>query len=414
MAAIRKNLSRIVAIVVVAAVVAGGVYYFTRPGTKMAVTARFTAAVGIYPGTPVRQLGVDVGTVTSVTPKVSYVEVGMSYDSKYALPARAHATEIANSLVSDRSIELSAYSGTGPTLSDGATIPIKRTSSPAEIDDIYKSLNTLSKALGPQGANKTGALSTLLKVGAANLKGNGTKLGQSIENLSQAARTLADGRGNLFGTVRHLRSFTQALSDSDGQVRLFNKQLAEVSTELANERSDLGGALKQLGIALDTVNRFVRQNRGKLHTDIGGLKRITNVLIKQKASIDETLAIAPVALANIVHSYQPNLGVIATRSNLASLTDPGQVCLILKATTDKLSSLLPGGLGNALGPLTGQIVSTCTKLIKNSPDLSGLLAGSALQQVAGQLAGELQQTLTGGLGGLVGSNPVGGLVGGNS
>ena len=84
-----------------------------------------------------------------------------------------------------------------------------------------------------------------------------------------------------------------------------------------------------------------------------------------------------------MHSYQPNLGVIATRSNLASLTDPGQVCLILKATTDKLSSLLPGGLGNALGPLTGQIVSTCTKLIKNSPDLSGLLAGSALQQVAG-------------------------------
>ncbi len=45
------------------------------------------------------------------------------------------------------------------------------------------------------------------------------------------------------------------------------------------------------------------------------------MLVKQKASLNETLAVAPVALANIVHAYQPDIGVIATRSNLASLTD---------------------------------------------------------------------------------------------
>ena len=75
-------------------------------------------------------------------------------------------------------------------------------------------------ALGPNGANRggksSGALSTLLTVGAANLKGNGAALGNSITQLSKAAQTLADGRGDLFGTVKNLLRSRQALQSSDG------------------------------------------------------------------------------------------------------------------------------------------------------------------------------------------------------
>ena len=112
-------------------------------------------------------------------------------------------------------------------------------------------------------------------------------------------------------------------------MRKFNEQLAQVTGDLASERADLGGALHELGIALDKVNGFVKNNAKKFHTDISGLREITGVLVKQKSSLEETLAIAPYALANIVHAYQPNLGVIATRGNLSSLADPGQVCGVL-------------------------------------------------------------------------------------
>jgi hypothetical protein len=40
------------------------------------------------------------------------------------------------------------------------------------------------------------------------------------------------------------------------------------------------------------------------------------VLVKEKSSLNETLAIGPIALANLVHTYQPDIGAIATRSNL--------------------------------------------------------------------------------------------------
>lgn len=392
------NVTRIVVLVVVVAIVAVGAIYLFSGSTTKKVTAQFPAAVGIYTGTPVKMLGVKVGDVTSVKPRGAYVEVGMEYEDTYSLPKDATAVEVANSLVSDRYIQLTAYSGSGPKMGNNAMIPLERTSAPAELDDIYKALNTLSVALGPKGANKSGALSTLLKVGAANLKGNGAALGTSVEKLSQAAKTLSDGRQDLFGTVSNLRRFTQALSDSDGQVRKFNQQLAMVAGDLAGERQDLGAALKQLGLALDNVNGFVKKNASKLHTDISGLREITGVLVKQKASLDETLAIAPVALANIIHAYQPRLGVLATRGNLSSLTDPGQLCGVLSAVPKLFNNLL----GDVLGPLTGTIVSTCKDLLagnpnilknlqKNLPDLANL--GRSL---GGLLSGGLGSIITGG------------------
>jgi phospholipid/cholesterol/gamma-HCH transport system substrate-binding protein len=376
------NVRQVVVVVVVLAVVAGGAYYLFKPSSNKTVTAKFASAVGIYPGTPVQILGVNVGKVTSVKPKGATVTVKLSYDDAYTLPKNVEGIEVANSLVSDRVIQLEpAYTG-GPKMKDGGTIDEKHTTGPAELDDIYSSLNTLSTALGPKGANQggqtKGALSTLLNVAAANLKGNGAALGNSITQLSKAAQTLAGSRGNLFQTVANLRKFTGALSDSDGQVKKFNEQLAEVTGELADERTDLGGALHDLGIALDNVNTFVKANSSKLHTSITGLEDITGVLVKERSSLQETLALAPVALANIVHAYQPNIGALATRSNLSSLTadltNPADLCGVLKG----------GGLltGSLLGNLTGQITSLCTKVLKGAPgtplggvDLTGLLGG---------------------------------------
>jgi phospholipid/cholesterol/gamma-HCH transport system substrate-binding protein len=325
MAKMPANVTRLVVGVVVVAIVAVGAYFafFTSSSDKK-VTARFTSAVGIYVGTPVRIIGVNVGSVTGVHPQGDYVKVTMTYGSKYKLAPNAGAVEVANSLVSDRYIQLTplydAKRDHGKFLKDGATIGVDHTGGPAELDDIYAALNKLSVALGPKGANKDGALSALLKVSAANLKGNGSALGDSITKLSQAAQTLANQKGDLFGTVRNLQKFTATLKASDGQIRLFNTQLAQVASDLASERGDLGAALRSLSVALDDVGKFVKQNAGRFHTDIQGLKEITNILVKQKASLNETLAIAPVALSNIVHAYQPDIGAIATRGNLASLS----------------------------------------------------------------------------------------------
>ena len=390
MKSLTKNLGRIVVLVVVLAIVGTGAYYvYFRGSGEKKVSANFDEAVGIYVGTPVKILGVNVGTVASVKPGTTGVRVTMSYDSKYKLPANVQGVEVANSLVSDRYIQLQPVYTKGAVMRDGGSIANKNTSGPAELDDIYASLNQLSVALGPKGANKggksSGALSTLLTVSAANLKGNGAALGNSITQLSKAARTLSSSRGDLFQTVSNLQTFTKALKSSDGQVKLFNTQLAQVAGDLASERSDLGEALHDLGIALNNVNSFVKNNAGKLHTTITGLETLTGVLVKEKGSLEETLAVAPVALANIVHAYSPTVGGIATRSNLSSLTNPVSFCELLNQSI--VSNLL------GISSITNQLATTCTNVFKSATsgvDLSSILnifGGSKLASTLGGLVG---------------------------
>ncbi|MCU1656683.1 MAG: hypothetical protein JWO57_1339, partial [Pseudonocardiales bacterium] len=306
-----RTMIRVVAGVVVLAVVAVVAVYALSGSSNRKVTAYFASGVGVYPGTPVKVLGIQVGSVTKVTPNGGSVRIEMAYNRKYPLPADAISVLVANSLVSDRYVQLApAYSGTGPIMADGASIPLSRTASPAELDDIYGALNQLSVALGPNGANKNGALSTFVNVAAANLNGNGTALKQSIENLSKAALTLSNGRSDLFGTVTNLRVFTQALSQSDAQVRHFENQLAQVAGDLADERGDLGAALHNLTVALHDVATFVQANAGKVHTDIVGLEAITKILVNERAAIDESLAVGPVALSNLAHGYQEATGTL--------------------------------------------------------------------------------------------------------
>ena len=362
----------------VLAVVAGVGYYFVfaKADTKK-VTVQLPSAVGIYPGTPVDILGIQVGKVDSVKPQPGYVKVVLSYAAKYKVPATAGLVVVANSLVSDRYLQLTpAYSG-GPVMADGATIHMDHTSSPAELDDIYAALNKLSVDLGPNGVNKNGALSRLLKVSAANLDGNGVNLGASTEALSKAVQTLANGRGDLFSTVNNLKKFNDALTNSDKNVRSFENLLASVSTSLAQDRTELGAALHNLTVALQQVSDFVKNNANAIHTDVLGLKDITGLLVKDKSSLDEILAVAPVALANLVHAYQENTGTLGTRSNLTEqFQDPANLC----------------GIFNSIGVLTNNLLGNITSDVANYC-LALAQGGTTLPVLPGSLQTQLKNVL---------------------
>src|SRR5690348_10978138 len=78
------------AVVVVAAVVAAFVLWPAHTPRRR-LTAHFTAAVGVFPGSDLRVLGVRIGEVTAVVPEGRSVRVELSYDSRYDIPADAQA-----------------------------------------------------------------------------------------------------------------------------------------------------------------------------------------------------------------------------------------------------------------------------------------------------------------------------------
>ncbi|MDQ7904414.1 MCE family protein [Phytohabitans sp. ZYX-F-186] len=321
---------RIPVALAVSTVVAVAACAVVRDEPERRVVAHFARVVGVHPGSDVRVLGVRIGRVVAVEPQGRTVRVEMRYDRDWPVPAGAQAVIVPPSVVSDRYVQLTPAYGGGPALADGAELPVERTAAPMEIDDIYRALDEFNRALGPQGANKDGALSDLIAVGRANLEGNGAALGETLDGLSRALDTLADGRQDLFGTVGNLQEFTTALARSDQQVRSFNVQLAGVARQLAGERDELAAALRNLATALADVTTFVNQNRAALTSNVDALTDVTGILVRQQRSLIEILDVTPLALSNLNLAYNPRSGTLDTRDNVLGPYDPASfVCSLM-------------------------------------------------------------------------------------
>ena len=299
------RLKVVIGAVVALALVAFVVVKAWPTDTKKAV-AYFPLAVHLYPGSDVDILGVKVGTVTSVTPQATQVKVVMEYDAKRRIPANATATVDEPTLVADRVIELSpAYAG-GAVLADGATIPIQRTGIPLELDQLTANLVQLSQALGPEGANKTGALGRAIQVGAANLRGEGAQAHTTVSRLSQMMSTIGDNRAALFSTIRNLQAFTTTLAQHDSETRSFTTDLADVSQQLAQESGEFSTALHNLGIALNDVARFIHDNRNALAGDVQQLGTVTHILAKERLLLGHLADMGAVGISNYPHMYTPS------------------------------------------------------------------------------------------------------------
>jgi phospholipid/cholesterol/gamma-HCH transport system substrate-binding protein len=211
---------------------------------------------------------------------------------------------------------------------------MERTAVPDELDRVSQSLDDLLVALGPTGANADGALSRVRETGARNLDGNGQALHDTNRDLSRAVQTFAEGRGDLFSTVRNLNTFTETLAANDAQVRRLNTNLATVSTELDAERDDLSAALADLAVALGEISTFARDNRALLKDDLADLASVTGAVAEKRAALAETLDNAPVAISNLQLAYNPGSGTLDTRADVEGTDDPGLLlCSLLTGPT---------------------------------------------------------------------------------
>ncbi|MEQ6900626.1 MCE family protein [Nocardioides sp. YIM 152588] len=312
----RRNLP---VLIVVALVVVGAVWMVgSAAGTKTA-TAYFPRTVSVYEGSDVRVLGVSVGTVESVVPEGTRVKVVLRYDDQVRVPADAEAVIVSPSVVGDRFIQLTPAYTSGPVMADAAVIDANRTAVPLELDDIYDSLDRFSVALGPDGANKNGAVSDLLDQTARNFGGQGAAFHRTIKDFGDLSATFDDNKEELFGSAERLESFVRTLAENDTTVREFSRSLGDVSTLLADERQELTAALGNLGVALDQVSGFVQENRGALSRNIAGLDRIAKVLVKRRDEVDQVLRNGPLAINNLALTYNPQAGTLDTNANLTNL-----------------------------------------------------------------------------------------------
>ncbi|MGH3525624.1 MAG: MCE family protein, partial [Mycobacterium sp.] len=278
-----------------------------RPKT---ITAFFTTVTATYPGDDVRVSGVKVGSIAAIQPEGTRVKMTLHVGRGIPIPADAKAVIVAQNLVAARYVQLTpAYRASGgPTMRDGAVIPLERTAVPVEWDEVKTQLMRLATDLGPNSQVATPSVARFIDSAANALEGNGDKLRQTLAQLSGVGRILADGSGNIVDIIKNLQTFVTALRDSDTQIVQFQDRFATLTSVVNESRSDLDAALNNLSVAVGEVQRFIAGTRDQTSEQIARLADVTQNLVDHRMALENVLHIAPNGLANWHVFYNPDSG----------------------------------------------------------------------------------------------------------
>ncbi len=316
----RIPLRKVVTVVVVAlvALLAGGIAVLVTSGpSTMTFSARFATAPGLFTGNAVDVLGMQVGSVTKITPGPTYVTVAMQVPAGSPIPADADALIMAPQVVNDRYVQLNpGYSG-GPLMQDNAVIPLSRTAVPISVDGIVDSLDQLARALGPNGANAHGALSAFVASSARAFGGDGTALHSTLTSLGQALGALSSKSPQLTALFDNLGNLSQVASQYTGTYQAFANNLAVVSTDLAGDDSEIGATLANLQKALGALAQFTATNSSALGSSVSNLDVFAGAVAAKQQALAQAFEALPDALDNISQAVDPSApGGAALRARL--------------------------------------------------------------------------------------------------
>lgn len=349
----RKPLSTALLVVLVGLLVGGTAVVIRQSffGPKT-ITAYFTSATAIYPGDEVRVAGVRVGRIESIEPDGAQARMRLSVDRDVPIPADAKAVIVAQNLVSARYVQLApAYETSGPTLPDNAVIGVDRTAVPVEWDEVKDQLTRLATDLGPSGDISTTSVSRFIDSAANAMTGNGDKLRETITQLAQVGRILADGSGDIVDVIVNLQTFVNALRDSNAQIVQFQDRLATVSSVIDSSRSDLDAALTYLAEAVGEVQRFIAGSRDQTAEQIQRLGAVTQNLADNRLALENVLHVAPNAIGNGYNIYNPDTGTMIGGFALANFANPVQlVCSSIAAVKNATAPEASKACAEYLGP----------------------------------------------------------------
>lgn len=333
------------------------------------IKAPFPTTIGLYPGSFVRQLGIDVGSVTRVQNVGDHVLVSMKISKQYHLAKNASALLVGDSVLGERYVQfVPAYTG-GDAIAAGTTLAPDHVQTPVETDTVLRSLDTVLRGINPTDVKQfTFNLATLLD-------GQGTKLNQLIANGAGTVSLLAN-KSNDLGRL------TTTLAQLSGQLRTRDQALATLirdydllSGTLAADRSQIDGTITQLTNVTTSATGLLAPNLGPIKADVADLTTVGRTLDRNLSAVDVGL------------TYTPRLFIAAERAY-----DPQRNWLPLntQSAPDKTTAILGGSIRDALSSL-------CRRLAAKNPALAPGLAACSnpasgfFDPIVGLLPTALQQ-----------------------
>ena len=276
----RHILRSIGALVAVAAVLLTSGCGVVGGADKITVKAYLADSAGLFVGNDVGILGVTVGEITAIEPEGDKVLVTMEIDGDQPVPADAGAVE------GDKK------------MADDTTIPLEKTQTPVDFDQVLASLNEFATGIG---GNKetTKAVQRFIDAGTRALQGRGPLLNQTIHSLADGVDGIASQREDVAATLKSLDVLLTTIASNESTARAFIQQVSRASKLLADERENFRQALRSLDSAVTTVAKFAVDNRQAIVDNVNGSTKLMKTVLSKQERLAEILRVMPVALQNL-------------------------------------------------------------------------------------------------------------------
>ena len=287
------------------------------------VSADFPDSGGIFTNAEVTYRGVTVGKVG----QLHLIENGVRVDLKISncksrkIPASTIAEVSNRSVIGEQYVNLVPPNGDGPFLAGGQVIPMSRNKVPVATQVLLTNLDTLVRS-----------------VDTANLQVAVSELGTAFNNEGPALATLLDASNNLLQAATENLPDTLALiktSDSVLQTQLDEQpaiaswahSLNLLSQQLKASNGDISNLLDNGPSDLNVVGTFVKDNRTDLGVTFANLATTGQLLVRNRAGLEELFELYPSLAAGTYTSLRPDgvglLGFVVNENPPTGPTDCG-------------------------------------------------------------------------------------------
>ena len=256
--------------------------------------AVFSDVTGLNKGDDVRISGVRVGSVKNIEIyRRNDALVTFDVDSDSQLNQATDATIRYRNLVGQRYIAITQGAGSSAPLDEGDTIPLSRTSPALDLTVLFNGFKPLFAALSPDDINKLSY--EIIQV----FQGEGGTVESLLQSTASVTNALADRDKVVGQLITNLNDVLVTLGNRDQELSSLIVELQQFVSGLKDDRNAILGSLNDVSdLAVQTAG-LVKDARAPLTRDISQLRRVAEILDRNRPEIDKALQILPLKLQKI-------------------------------------------------------------------------------------------------------------------
>src|SRR3954447_8130194 len=265
------------------------------------ISADFPENGGIFTNAEVTYRGVTVGKVGALHLIKDGVKVDLQLDScdSPKIPTSAVATIANRSVVGEQYVDLVPPNGKGPFIRSGSTIPMNyadgkpRNRIPTATDALLRDMDRFVNSV------PLGDLQTVVRELANATKNRGTDLGSLLDSTDKFIRA-ANDPANLQATIALIddsSSVLQTQLDQAQPLASWAHSLNLLSQQLKESDPDFRRLLDHGPSDLQTITRFISNNRTDIGVTLANLVTVGNLLVNHLDGIEQIFELYPALAA---------------------------------------------------------------------------------------------------------------------